>query len=140
MPLRGDFQKLISLREASPRPNVVRAHATAIPRLRRNNIRHGIDNIGVDFLGLWSALAPQSYPILDRSQCGNIGFRICSKSSNARETCASNVSHLSIRMANLSLWLPEQSTLSFSFPRFSLCLPSILFIAAECRYAAGLCR
>src|SRR6266571_8186195 len=39
-PLRGDFQKLIGLREASPRPNVVRAHATAVPRLRRNNIRH----------------------------------------------------------------------------------------------------
>src|SRR6266702_2498135 len=39
-PLRGDFQKLIGLCEASLRPNVVHVHATAIPCLWRNNIHH----------------------------------------------------------------------------------------------------
>ena len=39
-PLRGNFQKLISLHEASPRPNVVHMHATTIPCLQQNNIRH----------------------------------------------------------------------------------------------------
>ncbi len=42
MPLRGDFQKLIGLHEASPRPNVVHVHATAIPHLQWNNIRHTV--------------------------------------------------------------------------------------------------